>query len=166
MDRRAAIEALYRETGHLVLRRCVRVLRRPEEAMDATQWTYLKAIESDFEVRSRPEALAWLYTTATRRCLALLRTSSTRSRLLDRYADDLVGMPTTPIDVDAISRDLVRRALAHLDEADGELVVMTWGMGLTNERAAELRGVSTRTVGRARAAFEGALRDLGAMEGA
>ena len=132
--------------------------------MDAMQWTYLKAIESNFEVRSRPEALAWLYRTATRRCLALLRSGTTRARLLDHYADDLAGMPNTPLDVDVVSRDLVGRALTRLDESAGEIVVMTWGMGLSNERAAELCGVSTRTVGRARATFEDALRDLGAME--
>ena len=41
-----------------------------------------------------------------------------------------------------------------------ELAIATYVQGLSNERAAEMYGVSTRTVGRARAAFEAALREL------
>ena len=42
--------ALYEQVGHLVLRRCQQILRNPEEAMDAVQWTFVRAIETGFEV--------------------------------------------------------------------------------------------------------------------
>lgn len=158
--RSAAIGRLYEETGFLVLRRCLRITGNAEEAMDATQWTYMRALETGFEVRSRGEALSWLYRTAVRRCLTLVRSQSTRSRLLDRHSAEIAGMPRPPVDVDVISRDLLARAIADLSDETAELAIATYIQGLSNEQTAEMYGVSTSTVGRARAAFEAALRAL------
>ena len=44
--------------------------------------------------------------------------------------------------------------LSQVDERTGEIALATFSMGLSNERVAELFGVSVRTVGRARAEFE------------
>ncbi len=158
--RREAISRLYEETGFLVLRRCLRMMNNPEEAMDATQWTFLRAWETDFEVRSRAEALAWLYRTAIRRCLWMLRNSTVRSRILGRHSEELRGMPRVTLDADVIGRDLLARAVHNLDDQTAELAMATYIHGLSNDRAAELYGVSVRTFGRARAAFEQALREL------
>src|SRR5687767_1679155 len=92
---RREIGVLYERTGHLVLRRCWRMLGDREEALDVTQWVYVRAIEVAFEVRSERESLAWLYRTATQRCLHLLRTRNTRARLRVVHHDALAGMPTS-----------------------------------------------------------------------
>lgn len=156
----AAIGKLYAETGHLVLRRCLQILRNPEEAMDAVQWTFVRAIETGFEVRSRGEALSWLYQTASRRCLWVMRNGTSRARLTERHRPELVAPPTVALEADLVSRDLMTRALEGMSDDAAQLVLMTWVWGYTNERAAELAGTSVRTVGRARAAFEANLRAL------
>ena len=159
-----ALGELYERIGHLVLRRCMQILRDPEEAMDAVQWTFVRAIEVRFEVRSRGEALTWLYRTASRRCLWVMRNRSTRSRLTDRHRAELPAPPPLAVEADVVGRDLLVRALDGMTDDAAELVVMTYIWGYTNERAAELAGTSTRTVVRARGAFEARLRELAAPE--
>ena len=158
------IGELYHRTGHLVLRRCTRMLADPEEAMDVTQWVYVRAMEVGFEVRSPGESLAWLYRTAAQRCLHLLRMRGTRSRLRVVHADSLTALPPTNPEIETSSRELVVQALAAVDERTGEIALATWLGGLSNERAAELFEVSVRTIGRARAEFEDVVRRLGAEE--
>lgn len=155
---------LYERIGHLVLRRCMQILRDPEEAMDAVHWTFVRAIEVGFEVRSRGEALSWMYRTASRRCLWVLRNSSSRSRITERHRAELPAPPAVAVEADLVGRDLLTRALQGLSEDSAELVLMTYVWGYTNDRAAELAGTSTRTVGRARAAFEARMRDLAERE--
>lgn len=158
-----ALGALYAEVGHLVWRRCQQILRDPEEAMDAVHWTFVRAIETGFEVRSRGEALVWLYRTASRRCLWVLRNGRSRSDITTRFRDELAPPPVT-VEADVVGRDLFARAIRELSDDHAELVVMTFVWGYTNERAAELTGASVRTVGRARAAFETTIRALAPKE--
>lgn len=164
MTHQEAIARLYDTTGHLVLRRCMQMLRDPQEARDATQWVYLRAIETGFEVRSTEQSLSWLYQTAVRRCLWVLRNRRHRGRLRHIHREELMGMPSPSAEGRTIDRDLLERCLAQLDERTGEIALMTWGMGLSNDRVAQLLEVSTRTVGRARAQFESHLRYLAGEE--
>jgi RNA polymerase sigma factor (sigma-70 family) len=158
------IGRLYTETGHLVLRRCLQILRDPEEALDTVQWTFMRAIEIGFVVRSRGEALSWLYQTASRRCLWMLRNSSQRSRLVQKHGSELADLPQPALEADLVGRDLLVRALDVLTEDAAQLVLMTYVWGYSAERAAQIAGVSVRTVGRARATFEARLRELTARE--
>jgi RNA polymerase sigma-70 factor (ECF subfamily) len=151
---------LYEQVGHLVFRRCLQILRNPEEAMDAVQWTFTRAIETGFEVRSRGEALSWLYRTASRRCLWVMRNASSRSRITDRHRPELPAPPEIAVETDLLSRDLLLRGLEGMGDDAAQLVLMTYVWGYSNERAAEIAGTSVRTVGRARAAFEARLRGL------
>ena len=153
-----AIALLYERTGHFVLRRASQMLRDPEEARDVVQWVYLRALETGFEHRSDPESLAWLYRTATQRCLHLLRMSGTRARLRVVH-EEALRPPSSPDPEHALgSRQELAALLSEVDERTGEIALATWVMGLSNERAAEMFGVSVRTVGRARAEFEAVVR--------
>lgn len=155
---RDALTDLYEAAGPYVLRRCVQMLGDAHEALDVTQWTFLRAIEVGFEVRTQGEALSWLYSTATRRCLWLMRNRTTRTRLRTLHADALRGLPHPDPEPALVSKDLVERVLSDVDERTGMIALLTWSQGLSNERAAEVCGVSVRTVGRARATFEERLR--------
>ncbi len=158
MDPDLTIDELYEQAGPLVLRRCTQMLGDPEESLDVVQWTFLRALEVGFEVRSLPEALAWLYQTATRRCLWLLRNQRTRRRLRVVHGDHLRSLPGDHPERAVVDRDLVRRVLQEVDDRTGEVALLTWVQGLSNQRAAEILGISVRTVGRARAEFESRIR--------
>jgi len=158
MEPELTIDALYERAGPLVVRRCTQMLGDPQEALDVTQWTFVRALEIGFEVRSLPEALAWLYQTATRRCLWLLRNRRNRLRLRTAHGDHLRALPDRDPEHAAVDRDLVHRVLREVDERTGEVALLTWIQGVSNQRAAEILGISVRTVGRARSDFESRLR--------
>ena len=149
---------LYQRAGPLVMRRCSQMLRDPEEAADVTQWVFLRALEVGFEHRSDGESLSWLYRTATQRCLHLMRGHGTQARLRQVHGD-LLHPSAAP---DPVWRELLTR----VDDRTGEIALATYQMGLSNERVAEMMGLSVRTVGRARAEFEDVVRAWRAAEGA
>ncbi|MCB9678962.1 MAG: sigma-70 family RNA polymerase sigma factor [Alphaproteobacteria bacterium] len=153
------IEALYARAGPIVLRRCLQMLGREEAALDATQWTFLRALEGSFEPRSPGESLAWLYRTATRRCLTVLRDERRRRDLRVVHHHDLVP-EHLDVEGEAMSRDLVEQALASVDERTAEVALLTVFQELPVARAAEVLDVSERTVLRERKTFAQAVRDL------
>lgn len=131
-----------------------------QDGLDATQWVYLRAFEVGIDTSVRPRALAWLYKTATYRCMWVLRNRSSRSRIRATHHATLAGPPVPSPEHAALDRDLAQRALARVDERTAEIALLTWVQGMSHERVAELYGISVRTVGRARQRFEEVLRDL------
>jgi len=136
------------------------MLHDRQEAHDVTQWTYLRAMEVGFEVRSRGEALVWLYGTATRRCLALLRDEGNRKRIRDAHGAEIGASPSPSPEAQAVGQDLLRRALRAVDVRTAEIALLTHVQGLSVARAADISGISERTVARERRVFEAALARL------
>ena len=163
-DIKRAIGELYERTGHLVLRRCASMLHDPQEALDVTQWVYMRAIEVGFVVRTPGECLAWLYRTATQRCLHLLRMRNTRARLQVVHEELLAPLPSSSPEEDVSERQTWQIALSQVDDRTAEIALSTYKMGLSVERTAELFEVSVRTVARARAEFAEVVRRLSAEE--
>ena len=157
---RKDIGELYRETGFLVYRRCLRMLGQEQEAMDVTQWTYIRAIETKLEVYSIPQALTWLYRTASFRCLALLRDTGHRRRLLAKHAHDLRPLSPHSPEQQLIERDLLVKALRQVPKRTAQVAILTHFQQSSVERAAEILNVSVRTVWRERARFENVLTQL------
>lgn len=151
---------LYSEAGYLVLRRCMQILANREEALDVVQWTFVRALEVGFEFRSRPEALVWLYRTASRRCLQVIRRGTNRARLTEHHRPALEGLPPSGADERLADRDLLLRALDRLSDAEAQMVLMTYVWGFEVENTAEICGVSERTVRRARETFQTRLAAL------
>jgi RNA polymerase sigma factor (sigma-70 family) len=157
------IGALYVRAGPFVYRRCMKMLHNHERALDTTQWVFLRAIETGFEVRTPGESLSWLYRTATSRCLWMLRNERTQRRIRAEHQPDLVLVQPSA-EQGTLDRDLLVRALQQVDERTGELVLLTFLQGFSNQRAAEICDVSTRTVVRARKQFEAILAGLRSEE--
>ena len=136
------------------------MLRNAQEAQDVTQWTYLRAIETGFEVRSRGQALKWLYLTASQRCLTILRNEGTRRRIRGARPDDFTAPPPPSPERLTISRDLLHQALSNVDERTAQVALLTYVQGLSTKRAAEICETSLRTVLRARSTFEAEIKRL------
>ncbi len=66
------VEEFYRKYGPMVLRRCRRLLKDEDSAMDAMQDTFVKILKNEKRLNdSAPSSL--LYTTATNVCLNIIR---------------------------------------------------------------------------------------------
>lgn len=71
------VDALYRTLGPMVLRRCRKMLRNEEEAVEAMQETFLKVLRNQHRfAATAPRSL--LFTMATNTCLNRIRTRKRR----------------------------------------------------------------------------------------
>jgi DNA-directed RNA polymerase specialized sigma24 family protein len=76
---RTAWAEIVRRYGDLVRATVARFRLQQADAADATQNTWLRAVERIGTVREPERLGGWLATTAARECLAVLRSRSTRS---------------------------------------------------------------------------------------
>lgn len=113
------VEDCYRRYGPMVLRRCRRILRDEERAVDAMHDTFVRLLRNERRLTGdSPSSL--LYRIATNVCLNQLRTQGRR--------------PETPDD------ELLAR-IAELDDAEGQSLA-----GRVLDRIFERELTSTRTI--------------------
>ncbi len=139
----ASLAALYERYGHLVFKRCLRLLGVPADAEDTMHDVFLRAHRAPPPERS---TLIWLYRIATNCCFDRLR----RQRL-ER------GSPSTDepqLDVDPDQRALLTMVLRQVDGLTCEMGLLHHVDGLTQDEIAHECGYSRRTVGKKLEAFQ------------
>jgi RNA polymerase sigma-70 factor (ECF subfamily) len=139
------LERLFRENFAVIQARCARMLGAREEAADVAQETFARlcetgAVHDDPAVRVR-----WIWRTSTRIAIDLLR----RRRLAveTRAAADAEASGRPADAVIAARQDLAAIAAAA-PRAELEVAMLCRVDGLTQPEAAEVAGVSERTVRR------------------
>ena len=140
----ALVEALYRQFGPAILRRCLKFLRYGAEAEDAMQEVFVNVCRSLDRFSYGESALPWVYQIATRVCLNRLR-SGARS---GRARDVLTRTESSPPDLSSAlaDRQLAAQVLARFDERTALIAVYHLVDGMTQEEIADTLGVSRRTV--------------------
>jgi len=157
-DHRGRATERYGLYGPSVYRRCLRLLKEPEAAKDATQEVFVKLVRHMDRLSDRETVLPWIYRVATNHCLNLRRNAS-------RRGDD-AAMPDLELaGPDAASqcpdRALARQVLAHFDLETQAVAVGVLVDGMEHQEAAAALGISRRTVARRLARFlDGARRLL------
>jgi RNA polymerase sigma-70 factor, ECF subfamily len=73
-----AVSQLYSQCGPTIYRRCLKLLKDPREARDATQEVFVKLVRDMVRLHDRATILLRIYQLATDHCLALRATSSAR----------------------------------------------------------------------------------------
>lgn len=145
MDSRARAAALYKEYGPAVYRRCLRMLRDPEQAKDATQEVFMKLVRDMERLADRETILPWIYRVATNHCLNVRRNATRRgedSAETELEIADTAKAPSYP------DRALVQEVLAKFDLTTQTIAVGVLVDGMEHEEIAEVLGVSRRTVAR------------------
>ena len=144
------IERIYREYGAMVYRRCRAILRREEDAEDAAQEVFIRAMRSLDAFRGQSSPATWLYRIATNICLNRIRDARNRERL-DR---ERLEPPAPEEPVEAWPRDLVTRVMAEFDRAVRETVQYAVVEGMTYREIAEVMGCSISLVRKRLAKFQ------------
>jgi RNA polymerase sigma-70 factor (ECF subfamily) len=142
-QRRAA--ELYKEYGPVVYRRCLRLLKDPEAAKDATQDVFTKLVRDMAKLEDRETVLPWIYRVATNHCLNIRRNSHRRGE--DTAEVDLEIASSTPAEVYP-DRQLAQSVLSRFDAATQAVAVGVIVDGMEHEEVAAALGVSRRTVAR------------------
>jgi RNA polymerase sigma-70 factor, ECF subfamily len=137
------LEATYRAYAPAVWRRCFAVLRNEAAARDVTQDVFIRCLRHHRHLRPGRELLAWLYRVATNLCLNELRDRKVQFRDAETAASDTAEPSAEP---DAVSRVLTAQLTAGLDARSRLVAYAVLVDGLTHAEAAEVAGVSERTV--------------------
>jgi RNA polymerase sigma-70 factor, ECF subfamily len=140
------ISRLYRKFGPIIYRRCLRFLADPEQAADATQEVFVRAMRHREKLLNDREGLPWLYKVTTNYCI---------NRLRARTTTKLVPLPETLQDREAaradqkvLIRDQLSKWLARFDAITSQIALHFHLDGMTQEEIAAAMGLSRRTVGK------------------
>lgn len=151
---RGLLADLYARHAAAVFGRCRWLLRDEEEAKDATQEVFAKALRAFGEFREAASPTTWLLRIATHHCLNELRAGRARwreeaGRLAELRRDE---------GVEPERRELVRALLGRADPEEQEIAVMYYVDELTQVEIAAATGRSLPTVRKRLRAFLAAAR--------
>jgi RNA polymerase sigma-70 factor, ECF subfamily len=135
------IDRLYREHGHVVLRRARDLLRSESEATDAVQDIFLSLVQRPEQLDGVVSVTAWLYRATTHYCLNRLRDRRGRTRILETL------QPVAAVASRSEMLAQVRSLLDKLPEPLGEVAVYHYVDGMTYDEIAGMLGCSRRQVG-------------------
>jgi RNA polymerase sigma-70 factor (ECF subfamily) len=144
-DQKRRVAELYKEFGPAVYRRCLRLLKDPEAAKDATQEVFMKLVRDIPKLEDRATVLPWIYRVATNYCLNQRRNASRRGE--DTADTELEVADGTPTDLYP-DRALAQSVLSRFDTATQAVAVGVIVDGMEHEEVAAALGVSRRTVAR------------------
>ncbi len=136
------VGALFERYHGVVYRRCLALLRQPDDASEAVQEVFERAISGLGRFRLRAAPLTWLYAIATRHCLQQLR-----NRSLHELKSVLLEQPGAH-EPDGAARSDLSRVLADLSLDELELVAHAYRDGLTQDEICEVTRQSRTTVGK------------------
>jgi RNA polymerase sigma-70 factor (ECF subfamily) len=154
------IRELFERYGPLVLRRAQRLLGNVHDAEEATQEIFIRALRGAEAFEQRSQITTWLYQITTHHCLNLLRDRARRRELRAEHPEP-AGGEQAPAPSDEVA--IVRRLLADADPRQAQAAVYVFVDGMSHEEAAELLGVSKRTVGNLVERFRAWARERSAL---
>lgn len=153
----AELEALYAQYAPAVFRRAKRILGRDHDAWDVVQEVFVQALRSGAKFRGEARPMTWVWRITTNLCLNHLRSKKVRAVALDPEAEvtDTVAATET--------RQLLKRWMAGLDERELAVATLLFIDGLKQDDAADVLGLSRKTIGREVEVLREKLNALGAL---
>lgn len=157
------VAALYDRYAHVLFHRCRSILRNDEEAWDAVQETFARAIKHAETFRQQSSPLTWMYRISTNYSLNQLRNRTSRAKTRHERREEIVGPAHTEAPSEATEdHDRILRLLEVEDDETRACVVHTYFDECTREETAKLVGLSVPTVRkRVNTFLEKARRHLG-----
>jgi RNA polymerase sigma-70 factor (ECF subfamily) len=136
------LQALYRAYGGTLYERCLRILRNPQAAEDATQEVFIRVQRHLSSLPPGDEALLWIYRIATNYCLNVLRDERRRPKPVS----DIPERPGTHPEETLINRNLVEKLLGRMRPKLQAVAWLHYVDGLDQGEVARVLGISRRTV--------------------
>ena len=136
------VDGAYRRLGHLVRKRCRRILRDDALADDAMQEAFVRMWRFLPAYREATSKLAWIYRVADRCCFDLL--ARRRTRREDALDSHVLGATSTQQAIE--DRDLAMKLLDELDDEARQIVVLFYLDEMSQGEIADVVGCSRQTV--------------------
>jgi RNA polymerase sigma-70 factor (ECF subfamily) len=136
----------YRQYGHLVLRRCRRILRGDGAAEDMLQEVFVRLWRYGEAFAAADSKLLWLYRVADRCCFDQLSRRSTRVEVPIDDRTDLLDHASNNEGQALEDREIVLRFLDRFDDRLKQVAVLHYVDQLSQEEIATATGWSRQTV--------------------
>ena len=138
------IDQVYRDHGHVVLRRARRILGDENDAREVLQEIFLSLLDKPEQFAGRSSINTWLYRATTNLCLNRIRRHKNRARLLR----DVIA-PALSDKAPSRAEDMahVNRLLNRLPDKLARVAILYYMDELTQEEIAGVLGCSRRQVG-------------------
>lgn len=147
------IDLWYQRYGESVHRRCLRLCRHEQQALDLVQEVFLRAHRYRETFRGEASPLTWLFTLADR---CFFDTLGEPVRVLDDVANEALE----DFEDAFVTQDLIVRLLARSDDEVRAIVVHRYFDELELDAIAERLGLNERTVRRKLLRFLAGARKL------
>lgn len=138
------VAELFQKYGAIVYHKALRLLGSHAEAEDAVQEIFIRAMRNLSGLHNQGALGGWLSQITANYCLDILRQRSRHRRLLEKNieaSDEQVqGAATSDL-------VLLRQLLSEADPQQAQAVIHVYLDDMSHEQAAELLGVSKRSVG-------------------
>lgn len=144
----AAFRDLYEKSATKVLALCRRLLDDDGDAQDATQETFVLALDAFDRFRGEANPQTWLFRIALRRCLKRQAAQKARPKVEDSHLANLIDPAAAP-DERASSRQTSERVEAAMRTlpAEQQVVLALFAVeGLSHADIAKVLGVPEGTV--------------------
>ncbi len=138
----AQVTDVYRQYGHLLLRRCRAILRNDTLAEDALQEVFVRIMKYGAGLSSADSPLRWLYRVTDRCCFDQLSRQKRVVQIREQLPAPPVGRPATQLEV----RDAVLRFLHRLPDRDRAIAVLSFLDGLSQAEIATELGLTRQTI--------------------
>ncbi len=138
-----AFEGLYAAARGAVYAMALSVLKNAEDAADVTQETFVKVWTGAGQYRPSGSPMAWLLTIARNLARMKLRRDSRQVDLTEREWD---AIPARSETVPAEDRAVLQTALAGLEDAERQIVLLHAASGLKHREIAGLLEMPLATV--------------------
>jgi len=139
------IAQLFDQYGGMVYQRALNIMGNPADAEEVTQEVFIRALNGLERFRGGSKTSTWLYSITTRHCLNLIRDRKRRRELMDEKVRPDAETVTEAARMEDVL--LGRYLLAEADPQQALAAVCVFVEGMSQEEAAEVVGVSRRSVG-------------------
>jgi RNA polymerase sigma-70 factor, ECF subfamily len=154
------ISCLYKKFGPLIYRRCLRFLGDSEQAADAAQEVFVRAMRHRKKLENDREGLPWLYKVTTNYCLNCIREKDSVFAAL--LPENNQTLSTNQTEGRVLIRDLLSKWLSRFDAVTSQIALHFHLDGMTQDEIAACMGLSRRTVGKKLKQFRSAAQQTAA----
>jgi RNA polymerase sigma-70 factor, ECF subfamily len=139
------IDLWYQRYGESVHRRCLRLCRNEQQALDLVQEVFLRAHRYRETFRGEASPLTWLFTLADR---CFFDTLGEPVRVHGEDLDHVANEAVEDLEESFVSQDLIVRLLSRSDDEVRAIVVHRYFDELELDAIAQRLGMNERTVRR------------------
>lgn len=149
----SAPERLFRQHYDMVLRVCLKYLRNRDEAQEAAQEAFFKAIKALPEFEGLSQTGTWIYRIAVNECLSRIEARKRDREKRERLSEELALWNENHDESETFAGRLVQEVMEQVPRQTRNVAWLSIGQGLTHAEIASSLGVSRVAVTRRIARF-------------